>query len=159
MIEGLSKEAVEEQAQKETSGVRFTVTGEGDSVLVQAKGTTAHASLPETGNNALTGLLSLLDHLPLAPSRSRDVIHGLCQLFPHGDTCGKAAGVFQEDEESGALTLAFSILHMTDEGVMLNMDIRSPMCANETNVRDVLVEQFASLGLHMEKEPMNPPTM
>lgn len=157
VIEGLSKEAVEEQAQKETSGVRFTVTGEGDSVLVQAKGTTAHASLPETGNNALTGLLSLLDHLPLAPSRSRDVIHGLCQLFPHGDTCGKAAGVFQEDEESGALTLAFSILHMTDEGVMLNMDIRSPMCANETNVRDVLVEQFASLGLHMEKEPMNPP--
>lgn len=157
LLEGISKEAVEEQAKKETSGVQFTVTREEAGVLVQAKGATAHASLPETGNNALTALLSLLDHLPLAAGRSHDIIHGLCRLFPHGDTCGKAAGVFQEDEESGALTLAFSILHMTEEGVLLNMDIRSPMCANETNVRDVLVEKFAALGLHMEKEPMNPP--
>ena len=89
----------------------------------------------------------------MAPSRSRDVIHGLCQLFPHGDTCGKAAGVFRKMRESGALTLAFSILHIDGRGVMLNMDIRSPMCANETNVRDVLVEQFASLGLIWKKNP------
>ena len=157
VVRGLTAEQVLRQADKETGGIAFTAEETVEGTRIWAKGSTAHASLPETGNNALTGLLTLLSHLPLAAGRSQEVIHELCRLFPHGDTCGKAAGVYQSDEESGELTLAFSILHMDEKGLSLNLDIRAPMCANEENVRDVLLERFADAGLTMKKEAMNPP--
>lgn len=51
---------------------------------------------------------------------------------PHGDTCGKAAGIAMEDELSHALTLAFSMLTVFSDSLEGVMDSRCPICSNET---------------------------
>ena len=49
-------------------------------------GVNAHASTPENGNNAITGLLELLCRLDFSPSKKIETIKKLYALMPHGDT-------------------------------------------------------------------------
>ncbi|UQT50293.1 peptidase dimerization domain-containing protein [Flavonifractor plautii] len=46
------------------TGVRYELREEGDSLHILCRGKGAHASLPEEGVNAITGLLHLLCSLP-----------------------------------------------------------------------------------------------
>ena len=88
-----------------------------------------HAAHPEDGNNALTGLIAFLNRLPLAPCRQAELLQGLGRLFPHGDVHGTALGVDMEDEVSGRLTLAFSMLTITEDSLDGTFDSRCPICA------------------------------
>ena len=48
------------------TGIRFEFEVEEDFATITAIGEGAHASKPEEGNNALTGLLVLIQRLPFA---------------------------------------------------------------------------------------------
>lgn len=71
----------------------------GDMAQLIWNGQAAHASTPETGNNAITGLLQLLADQPGFSS-----CKALSALFPHGCTDGSGLGIACSDETSGALT-------------------------------------------------------
>ena len=60
---------------------------------------------PWKGKNALTGLLSLIERLPLAECGQVKAVRALNRLMPHGDWYGEALGIKMSDEESGELTL------------------------------------------------------
>ena len=63
---------------------------EGKLVRLSSCGTSAHAAMPDLGNNALTALIGLLAGLPVAPGHGFAVLRGLSALFPHGDFYGEA---------------------------------------------------------------------
>ena len=92
ILEGLSAAQVESVAQAVTaeSGVRFFLQTEDAALRIRAEGVGAHAATPQQGNNALTGLLTLLARLPLAPSAQTRAVQALSRLFPHGDWQGRA---------------------------------------------------------------------
>ena len=75
------------------TGIRFELEVEEDSATITAIGEGAHASKPEEGNNALTGLLVLIQRLPFAACEQISTIGRLLELIPHGDTSGKALGI------------------------------------------------------------------
>ncbi|WP_297196587.1 Sapep family Mn(2+)-dependent dipeptidase [uncultured Flavonifractor sp.] len=148
VVAGLSAEAAQPYCDKAAAetGVTYVLTQQGDDLHILCKGKGAHASTPEEGINAITGLIHLLCTLPLAKVGSTAALHALNALFPHGDCTGKALGIAQADELSGPLTVAFSLLELNDTGLSGQFDSRVPVCATEANCKDVTEASFAKFG-------------
>lgn len=153
-VEGLSQADVlpDAAAVSAETGVCFRTSNKDGLTVIEAKGAASHAAFPQGGNNAITGLLTLLDHLPLAPGGAKDAIHALTVLFPHGDSAGKALGIAQQDEISHDLTVAFSLLEITETGLKGQFDSRVPICANRENCADVAQAAFAKYGFSLSGE-------
>ena len=153
-VEGLPAAEIKplaDQTAAET-GVTFTLVEEGPLTKILAKGVGSHAAWPQGGTNAITGLLHLLCSLPLAKVGSTAALRALSALFPHGDCAGKALGIAQSDELSGALTLAFSLLTVNGTGLEGQFDSRVPICANDENCRAAAEASFSKFGFSVSGE-------
>ncbi len=159
VVKGLDAKTLEHAAAEceKRTGIRFELKLDEDTAVITAIGESAHASLPEEGNNALTGLLSFLTELPLAECEQMTMIRRLLELIPHGDTKGEALGIAMEDELSGSLTLAFSLLKVTESGIEGTFDSRCPVCATEENVLQVVRRNMAEKGFTLHNDSMKPP--
>lgn len=149
-------EAAASKTEKET-GVRFQFDVEEETAAITAVGAGAHASTPQDGNNALTGLLSFLLSLPFAPCKQIDLLRNLAGLLPHGDTRGEALGIAMSDEISGPLTLAFSLLKVTPSEIDGTFDSRCPLCSTEENVLLVVKKRMEEKGFILHNDSMRPP--
>jgi succinyl-diaminopimelate desuccinylase len=155
-IEEAVLKQIAEECTKNT-GIRFEIQMENGNAAITAIGESAHASIPQEGNNALTGLLDYLVKLPLAECPQVSMIRNLLELIPHGDTCGKALGIAMGDEISGDLTLAFSLLKVNDSGLEGTFDSRCPICSTEENVLHVVKKNMEAKGLTLHNDSMRPP--
>ena len=151
-VEGLTMYDVQPVARKVTSrtGVTFTFAHEEGLTVIRAKGTGSHAAFPQGGNNAITGLIALLLALPLAEGGAKAALADLNALLPHGDWKGRALGIAQEEPVAGPLTLAFSLLEVTDTGLKGCFDARVPLCATEENCLNVARAAFEGRGFAFE---------
>jgi len=147
---------IAEDVEKET-GIRFVFSQEDARIRITAEGANAHAAHPEGGNNALTGLLTLVVRLPLEECGQIACLKGLLGLIPHGDLYGEGLGIAMEDEISGKLTLAFSMLNVTDTGLEGYFDSRCPICSTEENVLQVVKGKMGGIGLTLHNGSMKPP--
>lgn len=158
-VEGLSQEVLEEAAKAVTAetGVAFEFVCDGALCEITAVGAGAHASTPEEGKNALTALLKLILALPFASCPQLDCLKQTYELMPHGDVSGKALGIQMEDEVSGALTLAFSMLTVTADSLKGQFDSRVPVCGTEENVLNAAKVKMAEAGLTLHNDKMTEP--
>lgn len=159
VVEGLDQAVLEETAKavEDETGVKFELAMDGAFCTITAVGAGAHASTPDEGNNALTGLLVYLCRLPLAACRQTELLAQLAALLPHGDVHGTTLGVDMEDEVSGRITLAFSMLTVDGAGLDGQFDSRVPICGNEDNVLAVIREKMAAAGFALLNDTMEPP--
>lgn len=158
VIAGLD-EAILIKAAEETSAetqVEFVITKENEGFEVAARGQAAHAATPEEGKNALTAMLRLIAKLPLASSQGNNTLKALDQLFPYEDTCGKTLGIYREDEESGALTLAFSMLDYTPERMNGAFDARLPIGCQDANTKEPATKLLAEYGIALLGDASGP---
>lgn len=157
--EGLDAKLLAEAAKRaeQESGVHFVLEQDGSICRITAEGTGAHASTPEEGNNAITALLALLASLPFAGCPQIEAVRALARLYPHGDVHGSALGVDMEDEVSGRITLALSMLKVTPEELDGEFDGRIPVCGNDENVLGVVREKLCACGMTLHNETMTPP--
>lgn len=159
IVKGMNQDTVEammNQVEAET-GIRFEMELNDNAMELTAVGSGAHASTPAEGNNALTGMLTLLDRLEFAPCEQTRMIHSLLSLFPHGDTKGEALGVAMADELSGELTMAFSMLTITEKGLDGSFDSRCPICATDENMLKKIRVNMKAKGFELDNESMTPP--
>lgn len=149
---GLSETEVEKICRPvaEQLGVRFSAVQNEAGVEITVKGIAAHASTPEQGINGITALIRLLLALPLAEHPGLSALRSLAELMPHGDSMGTAMGIAMEDEISGPLTLAFSLLKMGEEEIEGSFDSRVPICATEENCRLKAKSAFEKYGFRFE---------
>ena len=119
LFEGLDGDETEALAKsmEEELGITFTVSSEDGCLKIAASGENGHASTPWKGKNALTGLLALIERLPLAECGQLKAVRALNHLIPHGDWFGAGLGIQMSDEESGELTLAFSMLDISEKSL------------------------------------------
>ena len=159
VVKGFEYEVLEKAAAetKAETGIEFEIEVDADDAEITAVGHGAHASTPEDGNNALTGLLVFLMKLPFAPCAQITMTGRLLELIPHGDITGEALGIAMSDEISGGLTLAFSLLKITDSGIDATFDSRCPLCATEENVLNVVRRKMEEKGFTLHNESMKPP--
>jgi len=118
--------------------------------VIRAKGTASHAAWPEGGSNAVTGLLALLNALPLAEGPCKKAVADLKALLPHGDWRGKALGIAQAEPVAGELTVAFTLLEISDTGLTGRFDARVPLCATVENCAEVVRRAFEERGFQFE---------
>ncbi len=108
------------------SGAFFTAEEKDGIVSITAGGKSAHASTPESGVNALTALISLINKLGFEGSQA-DMLRGLGKAFPFGETDGASVGLKASDK-TGATTLVFSIFSMEEGECRGVIDVRFPTC-------------------------------
>ena len=128
------------------AGCSFSYQEKGDAILVTAHGKNAHASTPYEGINAITGLLALLNALPLADCALHTQLKELSKLFPHGDFHGKGLGVDLSDEVSGNTTLTLDIISLTEDGFSAAFDCRACLSANDDNTTAVVRDKLVKAG-------------
>lgn len=159
VVAGLGRDVLEEAAARVCgeTGVSFELSEENDGIRVDARGQAAHASTPADGKNALTASLHLIAGLPLAKSQGFAALQALAELLPWQDTCGKTLGIFREEERSGAVTVCFSIIDYSADGLTGAFDARLPIGCTEENTRKPVLAAFAARGIAMEDEPMTQP--
>ncbi len=130
---------------------------------IDVRGQAAHASTPQEGKNALTAALRLVAKLAgtpdtaLSKTAGLDALLALDRLFPYEDTCGRALGVYREEEQSGALTLCFSVLDYTPERMTGTFDARLPIGSTVENTKRPIMEALARHGIQMKDAPMTKP--
>ena len=130
--------------------IGFTVIRiENDKVKIVAEGRQGHAASPQTGNNALTAMLALLNTLELSYSEGQKMINSLAHLFPHGDWLGRAAGVAMSDDVSGDLIMSLNILHYTPSGLYAEFDSRTCVTATPQQL-DVVRLNIEAAGMTLE---------
>lgn len=131
------------------TGVSFKITKPDDVITITAIGKGAHGSAPGEGKNALTALLLLLSKLPFAECEQFRLLQGLVSCFPWDDTQGKALGIAMRDEKSGALTLAFSMLTLTESAMNGFFDLRYPICGSEETVQKPIENKLGEFGISL----------
>lgn len=159
LFEGLDGDETEALAKsmEEELGITFTVSSEDGCLKIAASGENGHASTPWKGKNALTGLLALIERLPLAECGQLKAVRALNHLMPHGDWFGAGLGIQISDEESGELTLAFSMLDISEKSLEGEFDSRCPICATKENTIDVIRKNMEAEGISFNTEELEPP--
>lgn len=160
-VEGVDAAVLEAAAKAVTAEteVEFLLSWNGAVCEITAVGAGAHAARPYEGKNALTALVKLILALPLASCPQLDCLAKAAALMPHGDVYGEALGIKMEDEVSGFLTLAFSMLTVTADSLKGEFDSRVPVCGNEENVLQVIKAKMAENGLTLHNDKMTAPHM
>lgn len=144
-VAGVSPAEAEQAAA--AMGVSVSCREKPDGLCLCFSGRGAHASTPEQGENALTGLLRLLCALPgMEQDGLWQRLKALHQLFPHGETDGAAAGLACREEQSGALTLAFSVLTCEEGELRGIVDIRFPLGETLSGITEKLVLALTRSG-------------
>jgi len=159
-VEGLSLSEIETVAQEvaKITGVSFVCTETDTNIVtIVAHGEGAHASIPETGINAITALLTLCTKLPLANTEGNRLLLGVSSIFPHGDHEARAAGLAMSDELSGALTMNLAIIDYAEGKFKGQFDSRIPLCATIENTFDVLEHVFAPYHIQLERAGFEAP--
>ncbi len=129
-------------------------TENGD-IKLTAIGRSAHASMPHLGLNAAGVLLIALDMLN-AGGGSHRAIKGLAEtLGVEGD--GKSLGIACADELSGALTCNLGILRYDGNHLEAKLDIRYPLCADESAMCGAAVKAVADAGLYVKLRSSHTP--
>lgn len=158
-VEGFDVDTLKAAARtvEEETGIQFQFSDTGAHCVITAVGVGAHASTPQEGNNAITGLLTLLVRLPFAPCAQVEMLKKVLELMPHGDVNGTTLGVDMEDEISGRLTLAFSMLTVDTGRLDGQFDSRCSVCATEETVLHVIKGAMAGAGITLLNDSMTPP--
>lgn len=152
VLEGISAQDAENEISHDASGAEFTVESEKNLVKIICKGRSAHASTPESGINAVTALIGVVNRLfdsgklPACDGMQRGILRGLAEVFPFGETDGASAGLKCSDEKSGALTCVFSIFSMDKNGCGGTVDVRFPTCASLDFVERTERAAYAKAG-------------
>lgn len=134
-VEGVTLSEINAAIEADKSGAVFTAEEIDGVVRIKAAGRSAHASTPESGINAVTALITLLNRLPLKDGRQAEILRGLERAFPFGETDGFSAGLKAEDK-TGAATLVFSIFRMENGECEGTIDVRFPTCLDLKTVEE-----------------------
>lgn len=129
------------------TGILFDLADAAEGLQIRAEGTGAHASTPQLGNNALTGLLMLLCRLPMAADGAYQRLCTLGELFPHGDFTGKASGLVCHDALSGDTTAALTVLHLENGTLHGEFDSRTAISADRETTAEPLRRRLEAGGI------------
>ena len=134
-VEGISLADINAAIGADNSGAQFTAEELDGAVKISVSGKSAHASTPESGINAITALISLLNRLPLQAGAQSDILCGLERIFPFGETDAASVGLKAQDK-TGATTLVFSIFSMENGTLSGTVDVRFPTCLDLKTVEE-----------------------
>ncbi len=133
---GMAANMVPEEARASIMGA------DGKPVVFTAQGKSAHGSMPEDGDNAISHLMEQMEKSGLPCKFAR--FYQSCIGF---DYTGKKAGIGFHDKESGSLTLNAGMLALTENTCDLTIDVRYPVTIPLEQVTKALKQRVEPFGI------------
>lgn len=106
-------------------------------------GSSAHASTPEKGENAITKFLSIQGNL-------HPLLERLSEMFPHNEFDGKSCGLGFSDPVSGKMTCVLSMLNVKDLRLCGGIDIRFPLDRTKSEISDIICGRLKEAGFEID---------
>jgi succinyl-diaminopimelate desuccinylase len=136
-------EVINAVPQECTHDIRLYENGNVSMNYGRMHGTSAHASTPEKGENAITKFLHFNNYeLPL--------LMKLKELFPHGEFSGKSCGLGFRDEISGYMTCVLSLLYTEDGRLHGGVDIRFPLDRTKAEISGIICGKLREAGFDID---------
>ena len=136
---------VDNEAFNENIFWKLESNASGSVVTIEAKGISAHASLPQFGENAIGRMCLFLKNLPLNCEATNFIADKIGM-----EHTGKSLNVDLWDEPSGPLTLNMGIIssYLNEENVVIRvlLDSRCPVTFQKEDLIPVLKTQFEGAG-------------
>ncbi len=142
--EGLALEAREERLAFDDGGV-LEVTCAGDGLLrLEARGKSAHASLPHLGVNAVRMVVGYLLDRGLLSEGEAVFLRAVRKLLDHTD--GSGVGIACADEHFGPLTIVGGVIEFADGRIRQSFDSRYPTCITAEEIEGAMRALAESAG-------------
>ncbi len=157
VIKGIEKSVIDSKISELPMNVRFIAEEVNGKIEITSYGQSAHGSLPELGENAITALLRLLKELPFDNGGAYDLVCELSRLFPYGEFHGESLDLFCEDDVSGKITEVYSLIDIRNGKYKGGMDIRFPVCTSLREIYSKLEKHLTKLGqTFVDNDAMEP---
>lgn len=144
------------RAYSESAGVAVTVEEDAQGHRIRIKGVSAHGSLPEKGVNAISHMMVLLGHLPLAAGDMRELVAAYCKHIGVS-YYGEYIGCGFEDEDSGKLIFNVGVIETTEDAIAVTVNIRYPVTYTDEQVYGGMRTALEQTGISIRhSEHMRP---
>lgn len=126
----------------------ITISEDGENIIVEAKGKSAHGSTPEKGENAISYLLKFLGAVYSGECSICRFIHLYNERigFKHH---GEGIGCGLEDEISGKLNFNPGLIQYRDGKIILKINIRYPITSSSKIVYDGIRENLKDTPIQL----------
>ncbi|WP_371365977.1 Beta-Ala-Xaa dipeptidase [Sporomusa rhizae] len=131
-----------------TSSVNIKATANGNTVLIQSHGVSAHASRPQLGKNAITQLVACLAACDL----SGDIAAYINAIHHYigNEINGHSLGIGFSDEPSGSLTLNVGIIDVNEHQASITCDVRYPVTCKFDQLIAPVEKNFNGSGIEVD---------
>ncbi|NYT06342.1 MAG: dipeptidase PepV [Methanomicrobiales archaeon] len=130
------------------TGYALLATATETGVVITSEGVAAHASMPETGRNAVMQLVQFLATLHPAPPAAADALRFLAAAVGM-ETDGGSFGLALSDAPSGGLTLNAGKIALSETSLAITLDIRHPVTVPKEEVTARIAKTLAGTGFSM----------
>lgn len=113
---------------------------------LNVEGVSAHASMPEKGQNAIAKMLDLLNSRGLGDNDIDNFVIDLNRLIGF-DTTGEGLGINLSDDVSGNLTLNLGVIDIDRNRGRAIIDIRFPVKYSQEEIMDVIEQRLNNTGI------------
>lgn len=113
---------------------------------LNVEGVSAHASMPEKGQNAIAKMLDLLNSRGLGDNDIDNFVKDLNRLIGF-DTTGEGLGINLSDDVSGNLTLNLGVIDIDRNRGRAIIDIRFPVKYSQEEIMDVIEQRLNNTGI------------
>ena len=136
---------------------RITVAEQSDgTVRIDAKGKSAHASLPDNGVNAIGLIVDYLLDNGIGNDYERRFLDFLQKLLSHTD--GSGVGLACSDKDFGPLTVIGGTITIdSDHRIVQTMDVRFPTSIDGDGITAAMLKLTEPLGATFENPLLLPP--
>ena len=118
-----------------------------DGTSLMYGGKPAHGSRPENGVNAVTKFLAAYKK----DCAGTPLLCALHRLFPHGEYDGESCGLGFEDEVSGRMTCARTMLDLENGRLTGGIDIRFPIDRTYSEISSIITRALTSAGFTIDE--------
>ena len=132
------------KADAKEDNLNFTIKKAHCSKKIQCEGIAAHASTPEEGVNAASGLIKLFTEMFGEDAGKMTAFLDKTIGYEYD---GASMGVKCSDKESGPLTLNLGVLDFDDENDSAVIDIRYPVTCKGSEIFDTINKKAESFGI------------
>lgn len=120
-----------------------------------AKGRAGHAAFPDGSVNAIQRLARVLPESGLLKGSCAQALRNLAELS--ADAHGISVGAEYSDQESGALTLVYSVVHLQSGRIKVQVDCRYPITCDGEALKARVRAAWADRGFEAERLSLSKP--
>ncbi len=125
-------------------------------VIIRGEGVSVHASIPETGKNAISFVFDYLSQCPGLNVSAAELARHYCDKIGF-EVNGESVGCALEDDISGKLTFNVGVAAGDHENVKLTVNLRYPIKSEGGAVIESIKKAFAGTGIEFRLIDDSPP--